>query len=329
MPPHLFFTRAHFFQDEAGGGRASERPRLVVPVGQPLVDGMLQFGGTSKGSPTNHPLRDQSEPTLHQIKPGAAGRDDMQVESATFLRLEPALDDRTLVGAVVVHDEVKVQLGRYFLFQFREEPAELPAPMAGQAMPNHFVVQDVESGEQGGRPMPLVVVRLTLWRARSQGQNGGGPIQGLDLALFIDAKHQSAIRWIEVKSHYVADLLLELRIVGDLKLLHPMRLQVIALLDAVYHHARNAQVSSEPAHTPAGGVEQSRLRRSIQDLLPQLRGGHPPRPLTRCRGWRRASQPPREKAARVAKIVGRESPVCCAMAWLETPWLASKITRHL
>jgi hypothetical protein len=51
--------------------------------------------------------------------------------------------------------------------------------------------------------------------------------------------------------------------------------------------------------------------------------------LWRFRGWRRASQPPREKAARVARTVGRDSPVCRAMAWLETPWLASKITRHL
>ena len=43
--------------------------------------------------------------------------------------------------------------------------------------------------------------------------------------------------------------------------------------------------------------------------------------LWRFRGWRRASQPPREKAARVARTVGRDSPVCRAMAWSETPWL--------
>lgn len=32
---------------------------------------------------------------------------------------------------------------------------------------------------------------------------------------------------------------------------------------------------------------------------------------------------------RVARTVGRDSPVCCAMEWLETPWLANKITLHL
>jgi hypothetical protein len=38
------------------------------------------------------------------------------MKSAMLLGLQPALDGCILVGAVVVHDEVKVQLRRDFLF---------------------------------------------------------------------------------------------------------------------------------------------------------------------------------------------------------------------
>jgi hypothetical protein len=50
----------------------------------------------------------------------------------------------------------------------------------------------------------------------------------------------------------------------------------------------------------------------------------------RCRfgDWPRASQPPREKASRAGRTVGLDNPVCCAMAWLESPWLASRMMRH-
>lgn len=43
---------------------------------------------------------------------------EVQVESATLLGLEPTLDGGTPVGAVVVRDEVNVQPGRHFVFQF-------------------------------------------------------------------------------------------------------------------------------------------------------------------------------------------------------------------
>jgi hypothetical protein len=65
-----------------------------------VVNGALEFGDAPKGSSANHALRDQCEPTLDLIEPGAAGRDEMQVESATLLGVEPALNSRTFVGCV-------------------------------------------------------------------------------------------------------------------------------------------------------------------------------------------------------------------------------------
>ena len=141
----------------------------------------------------------KSEPALHLIQPGATGGGEMSVESAPLLGPQPTLDGGALVGTVIVHDEMNIHIRRRFLFQFVEEPDELPAAMAGQAAPHHFPVQDVESRKQRGRPMSLIVVRLTFWQARSQGQDRSRPIQGMDLTLLVDAKHQGSIRGVEVK----------------------------------------------------------------------------------------------------------------------------------
>ena len=74
----------------------------------------------------------------------------MKVESAALLGPEPTLDGRALVSAVIVHDKVNIQIGWYFLFQFVEEPDELPAAMAGQAAPHHFPVHDIACASEAG-----------------------------------------------------------------------------------------------------------------------------------------------------------------------------------
>src|SRR5207245_1723202 len=122
--------------------------------------------------------------------------------------------------------------------------------------------------------MALIVVRLTFRQARSQGQDGSRPIQGLDWTLLIHAQHESSIRRVEVKSHHIAHLLLELRVVGNLKLFHPVRLHVITLPDAVHHHARNPQPAGQRAHAPVGGVGRARLQRGYPgSSAPTLRSG--------------------------------------------------------
>src|SRR5438270_5825549 len=85
--------------------------------------------------------------------------------------------------------------------------------------------------------MPRVVVRLPFGQPGTQRQQRSSTVQGLNLAFFIHAKYQGAIRRVEVQAHHVAHLLFELRIIGDLELLHAMRLYGITLPDALYHHA--------------------------------------------------------------------------------------------
>ena len=67
------FRIVHLVEDNICRGFPNEGFRLLVPVGQPLVDGALQFGDAVKSSAADHALRDESEPALHLIEPRAAG----------------------------------------------------------------------------------------------------------------------------------------------------------------------------------------------------------------------------------------------------------------
>jgi len=57
---------------------------------------------------TNSFLRDLSKPSLNQVEPGRAGRNEMDVK-ARMLR-EPSFDLGVFVGRVVVDDQMKVQI---------------------------------------------------------------------------------------------------------------------------------------------------------------------------------------------------------------------------
>ena len=123
------------------------------------------------------------------MEPGATRGGEVEVEPPSLLGLEPALDGRTLMGAVVVENEMDIQLRWHLPFQLIEELNELPAAMARQATADHPAVQNIEGGKQGRGPMPLVVMRLAFGHSWTQRQNRSGAVQGLNLALFVDAEH--------------------------------------------------------------------------------------------------------------------------------------------
>lgn len=53
----------------------------------------------------------------------------MEVESLTLFRLQPALYFGVLVGAVVIHDQAHLPIGREDLFQMVQEADEYAAAM--------------------------------------------------------------------------------------------------------------------------------------------------------------------------------------------------------
>ena len=129
---------------------------------------------------------------------------------------------------------------------------------------------------------------LPFGDARAHRQHRPGPVQGLDLALFIDADHHGVLRRRQVQAHDVADLGLQLRVGGELEPLYPVRLQaelapqdrdrVMADADALNPLQPVRQPPARPVRH-ARGLQRLRRRghRRGQDLAHHRIGQDPPR----------------------------------------------------
>jgi hypothetical protein len=109
-----------------------------------------------------------------------------------------------------------------------------------------------EGGEQGGGAVALVVVGDALDVAEPHGKQGLGAFESLDLALLIDAKHHSLVRWIEIKPDHVAQLLDEERIGRELEAAGTVRLQTEELEQAMDGALGNPGLFGDGAHAPMG-----------------------------------------------------------------------------
>ena len=97
-------------------------------------------------------LADQCKPTLDKIEPRCQGRREMYMEAR--MASEPVFDRGSLVSAVVVQDQVRIEFGRDIGFDGAQERKEL----FGAVTPMHFV-NDMSGGEvqcrkQGRRAVP-------------------------------------------------------------------------------------------------------------------------------------------------------------------------------
>ena len=105
----------------------------------------------------------------------------------------PALDRGGLVGGIVVHHQMHVELGRYVGLDGVEELAELERAVAALELTDHPTRLGIQRGEQTGGSMPQVVVGAAFGLSRAHGQQGSGAFQCLNLALLVDTQDQGAI----------------------------------------------------------------------------------------------------------------------------------------
>src|SRR5436190_23579421 len=103
------------------------------------------------------------------------------------MRLEPALDRRSLVGGVVVDDQMQIEIWQGFLVDALEEPQEFPVPVSRHAFADDRAVKHVQGCEQRGCAMALVVVGHGTGTPLLHRQARLGTIERLDLALLSSA----------------------------------------------------------------------------------------------------------------------------------------------
>ena len=109
-----------------------------------------------------------------------------------------------------------------------QEADEFLMPVPLHAATDNLAFQHVESGEQRGRPVPLVVVGHRLAAALLDRQTRLGAVEGLNLRLLVDRQHDGVRRRIDVEANDVVQFGRKLRIVGQLELAHPVRLEAMS-----------------------------------------------------------------------------------------------------
>ncbi len=130
---------------------------------------------------------------------------------------QPAFDERRLVGAMVVHDEMDIEVGGDSCIDGIEELPELNRAVLAVAVANNLARGHVQGSEERSRPMAHVVVRTSLNLARAHRQQGLCSVERLDLGLLINAEDERPFRRVEVEANDVAYLLDKERVSRELE----------------------------------------------------------------------------------------------------------------
>src|SRR5215207_8935307 len=108
-------------------------------------------------------------------------------------------------------------------------------------------------------------MRLPLGDTRSQRQYGLGPVQRLNLALFVYAQHQCLLRRVLVQPDDIANLLSKLRIPAELERIHSVRLKLVSLPDTVDRRVTHALSIGHQPCTPVRRLRRFRTQRRLYD----------------------------------------------------------------
>src|SRR5260370_34657713 len=112
--------------------------------------------------------RDLREQRVYEVAPGAGGRREVQLVAR--IALEPAFHRRRLVSAVVVDDEVQVEMGGGVACELFQERQELLGAVAGQAFADELAGCHIEGGETRAGSAAVLIMRPRAAAALSEGQ---------------------------------------------------------------------------------------------------------------------------------------------------------------
>ena len=240
----------------------------VIGVGEvsDLVDELADRG--ERAAPDRF-LGNDVEPDLDLIDPGGVGGGEVDVIAGPSS--EPALDFDVFMGAVIVDDEVDIEVPGHVGVDVLQEAQKLLMTMPRLALGEHLAGGHVEGGEEGGGAVTDVAMRDAFDVSEPKGQQRLGSLQRLGLALLIDAEHHRVVGWVEVESDDIVDLLDEERIGGELEVLPAMRLDIERFPDAVNrglgHPRRVGHGTATPMRATVGRFGVERLAQQHHDFV--------------------------------------------------------------
>jgi hypothetical protein len=142
------------------------------------------------------------EEAFDLVDPRRAFRREVHVKARTSQ--QPALDQRRLLGVIVVKDEVDLEFLRDVLVDRVEKPPKLDAPVTSVMLSDDPAALDVQRSEERSGAVPDVVVGSTLDLSGTQRQDRLGAVESLYLRLLVHAQNDSAIGRIQIQADDVA-----------------------------------------------------------------------------------------------------------------------------
>lgn len=121
---------------------------IIVVVIDVVVDGILQFPGGAMNAAAELLFCQYTKPAFHQVKP--TGRGGCEVEVKPWLLGCPVTDQLRLVRAVVIQDQVNIQISRNVLFDGVQKLAKLHRAMTALRLADRVAGLGVERGEHAG-----------------------------------------------------------------------------------------------------------------------------------------------------------------------------------
>ncbi len=250
---------ADLLEDGLDGGGPDEGLGVGVVGGEERFDRRDEVGDAVEDGAADGLVGEFAKPVLDEVEPGAPGRGEVQVEAR--VPGEPSVDVAVRVGAVVVDDQMQLAVTGELAIEEAQELQELLMAVPRQALADDAAVERAERGEQGRRAVALVVMGHRAGATALDREARLGAIQGLDLALLINAQHDRLLRRVEVEPDDVGQLLAEPRIVRQLEGADTVRLQAVSVPDALYGGRPGPwRCGSSSASAPAAWSASSRAR---------------------------------------------------------------------
>ena len=185
---------------------------MIVQI---VLNGGDQCGHILEGPSPDPFLGEIAEPALHHVQPGTGRRNKVEVKPR--MATEPGVHAGMFVRAIMVDDEMQIQLPRGGAIDCLQEPDKFLVPMARHTVADHRAVEHAEGGEHGGGAMALVIVHQRPAAPLLHGEAGLAAGVGLDLAFLVDAQNQGLVGRIQIQPHHIVQLINELGVAAELE----------------------------------------------------------------------------------------------------------------
>jgi hypothetical protein len=213
---------------------------------------------------------DFSEPDFHLIKPRRIG--GRKMDAHLGMTGQEIVDELGFMSREIVGDDVDLASEGLGSYEVGQKVDELRAGMALGGFAQDFSTADVQGRIQRKGAVAVILKAMSLGSPGRKGQDGIEAIEGLDSALFIDAKDRSVSRRVQIQADNVGRLLFEVGIIAQHVPAQSVRLEAVAGPHPRNGHVIGSQHRGQPAAAPVGGSVLRGTAGPFQNACLQLGG---------------------------------------------------------